>query len=187
MFTASGRPYFPWAETCARRLDNLSDWRNCHTHTPFSCIKSLYATLQVVSNRMQKTVVVAVHYVIWVPKYKVYQRRVSRHKVHDADQTCVVGDIVRIQATRKLSKEKAYTLSAVLRRADVFSPERAAALAAARDAAPAATAVAAAHARMDEAAQRLAKLREMYAKELGPGVSPSGLEPPVHADRPVGS
>lgn len=37
--------------------------------------------LQVVSNRMQKTVVVAVSYVVWMPKYKVYQKRVSRHKV----------------------------------------------------------------------------------------------------------
>jgi ribosomal protein S17 len=36
---------------------------------------------QVVSNRMQRTVVVAVSYVVWVPKYKVYERRVSRHMV----------------------------------------------------------------------------------------------------------
>lgn len=40
-----------------------------------------HAMLQVVSNRMQKTVVVAVSYVVWMPKYKVYQKRTSRHKV----------------------------------------------------------------------------------------------------------
>ena len=43
---------------------------------------------QVVSNRMQKTVVVAVHYVVWVPKYKVYQRRVARHMVSQFAGMC---------------------------------------------------------------------------------------------------
>lgn len=48
-----------------------------------------------------------------------------------------MGDIVRIAATRKLSKEKAYKLSAVLRRANVFRADVAAALAQARDERPA--------------------------------------------------
>jgi hypothetical protein len=37
--------------------------------------------MQVVSNRMQKTVVVAVNYVVWVPRYHVYEKRVGRHMV----------------------------------------------------------------------------------------------------------
>jgi hypothetical protein len=44
---------------------------------------------QVVTNRMQKTAVVAVHYAMWVPKYKVYQKRVSRHKVGGASEFSV--------------------------------------------------------------------------------------------------
>ncbi len=43
---------------------------------------------QVVSNRMQKTAVVAVHYAVWVNKYKVYQRRVSRHQVRMTATMC---------------------------------------------------------------------------------------------------
>ncbi|KAG1670455.1 hypothetical protein FOA52_010191 [Chlamydomonas sp. UWO 241] len=130
---------------------------------------------RVVTNRMQKTAVVAVHYALWVPKYKVYQKRVSRHKVHDPEQTCVVGDIVRIQATRKLSKEKSYRLASVLRRASVFTTHAAAAIVAERDAQGTASAVDAAAVRVKETALRLAKLREMYAKELGPGASMSGV------------
>eukprot|EP00983_Pelagomonas_calceolata_P101695 1158726-Pelagomonas_calceolata.AAC.10 len=42
---------------------------------------ALQTITQVVSNRMQKTVVVAVNYVVWVPKYGVYEKRVSRHMV----------------------------------------------------------------------------------------------------------
>jgi hypothetical protein len=38
---------------------------------------------------MQKTVVVAVSYVVWIPKYKVYQKRVSRHKVRGLDRVVV--------------------------------------------------------------------------------------------------
>jgi ribosomal protein S17 len=56
--------------------------------------------VQVVSNRMQKTAVVAVHYALWVSKYKVYQKRVSRHKAHDEQEVCSIGDVVRIQSTR---------------------------------------------------------------------------------------
>lgn len=45
---------------------------------------------------MQKTVVVAVSYVVWVPKYKVYQKRVARHKVRvPRDVPCVASKDVQ--------------------------------------------------------------------------------------------
>ncbi|KAL6751404.1 hypothetical protein V8C86DRAFT_2779108 [Haematococcus lacustris] len=79
---------------------------------------------RVVSNRMQKTVVVAVSYVVWVPRYKVYEKRVGRHMAHDEQQQCVVGDLVKIvTANRKLSKHKSYHVAQILRKAGVSSSE----------------------------------------------------------------
>lgn len=79
---------------------------------------------RVVSNRMQKTVVVAVSYVVWVPRYKVYEKRVGRHMAHDEQQQCVVGDLVKIvTANRKLSKHKSYHVAQILRKAGVSSSQ----------------------------------------------------------------
>ncbi|KAG2490791.1 hypothetical protein HYH03_010713 [Edaphochlamys debaryana] len=139
---------------------------------------------RVVSNRMQKTVVVAVSYVVWVPKYKVYQKRVSRHKARDESQASVIGDVVRIRKSRKLSKEVTYRVVETLRRANVYDSTTAATLAAARDAERPASWVEEARRRLAEADVRLAKLREMYDKELGAGVQLSGnvLQAPALAN-----
>mmetsp|Transcript_31301 Transcript_31301/g.69684 ORF Transcript_31301/g.69684 Transcript_31301/m.69684 type:complete len:152 (-) Transcript_31301:642-1097(-) len=129
---------------------------------------------RVVSNRMQKTVVVAVSYAVWVPKYKVYQRRVSRHMAHDAEQSCNVGDIVRIQASRKMSRHKSYKVTDVVKRAAVFDPQQVQQWVADRAAAPRLDAVQAAQKRLDEASQRLKALRDMFEKEVGAGAQLSG-------------
>ncbi|GLC41649.1 hypothetical protein PLESTB_000693000 [Pleodorina starrii] len=129
---------------------------------------------RVVSNRMQKTVVVAVSYVVWIPKYKVYQKRVSRHKARDDSQSLVIGDIVRIRKSRKYAKEVSYKVVDTLRRANVYDGTAAAALVAARDGARTMDWVAAAEARLAAADARLVKLREMYEREIGGGVSLSG-------------
>ena len=69
----------------------------------------------VVSDKMDKTVVVAV---INRFPHSIYQKTVSRttrYKAHDADNSCKVGDRVRITETRPLSATKRWTVAEVLR------------------------------------------------------------------------
>lgn len=67
---------------------------------------------KVVSNKMDKTVVVAVlnHYPH--PKYEKMMVRTVKFKAHDAENKCRVGDRVRIQECRPLSKEKFFEVIA---------------------------------------------------------------------------
>lgn len=60
----------------------------------------------VVSDKMQKTVVVAVSRLIKHPKYKKYYKVTKRYKAHDEKGEYHIGDKVVIQETRPLSKEK---------------------------------------------------------------------------------
>ena len=60
---------------------------------------------RVVSDRMDKTVVVAVATFRRHPLYKKAIRRAVRYKAHDENNECRVGDLVRIIETRPLSKE----------------------------------------------------------------------------------
>ncbi|GFR50359.1 hypothetical protein Agub_g12569 [Astrephomene gubernaculifera] len=129
---------------------------------------------KVVSNRMQKTVVVAVSYVVWIPKYKVYQKRVSRHKARDEGQSSIIGDIVRIRKSRKYSKEVSYSVVETLRKTNVYDGTAAAALVQERDASRPSDWVEVAKQRLADADVRLAKLREMYEKEIGGAVPLSG-------------
>lgn len=73
---------------------------------------------RVVSNKMQKTVVVAVENQLRHPIYHRLLRRTTRFKAHDESNDCRVGDLVRITETRPLSKEKRWRVSEVLERAD---------------------------------------------------------------------
>lgn len=74
----------------------------------------------VVSNKMDKTAVVAVENRVSHPKYGKIVVRTRRYKVHDENNECRMGDRVRIQETRPLSRTKRWTLMEVL----VPSPER---------------------------------------------------------------
>ena len=65
---------------------------------------------------MQKTVVVAVTRLTTVPKYRVRVRRTKKFFAHDEGGSATLGDVVRIDACRPLSKNKAFTVGAVLRR-----------------------------------------------------------------------
>jgi small subunit ribosomal protein S17 len=72
---------------------------------------------RVISDKMQKTVVVQVTDRKAHPLYKkVVQHRV-RFKAHDADDSCRVGDLVRIMETRPLSRDKRWRVVEVLERA----------------------------------------------------------------------
>lgn len=60
----------------------------------------------VVSDKMNKTVVVAVESLVKHPLYGRRMRRTKRYKAHDEENRCKTGDRVRIEETRPLSKEK---------------------------------------------------------------------------------
>ena len=71
----------------------------------------------VVSDRMQKTVVVAIERTVLHPKYKKHLRRQTNVKAHDEANECHVGDRVLIVECRPLSRDKRWRVSKVLERA----------------------------------------------------------------------
>jgi small subunit ribosomal protein S17 len=73
---------------------------------------------RVVSDKMQKTVVVAVDYPRRHRLYNKVMTRTSRFKAHDEHNECKVGDIVRIEESRPLSKDKRWVVREILQRAD---------------------------------------------------------------------
>jgi small subunit ribosomal protein S17 len=68
----------------------------------------------VVSDKMDKTVVVAVESRSAHSKYGKIVARTQRYKVHDEENKCQVGDRVRIQETRPLSRTKRWTVAEIL-------------------------------------------------------------------------
>ena len=71
----------------------------------------------VVSDKMDKTVVVIVEDRVQHPLYRKTMRRTSRLKAHDEQNSCGVGDRVRIQETRPLSATKRWRVVEVLEKA----------------------------------------------------------------------
>lgn len=65
---------------------------------------------KVVSNKMEKTVVVEIENFVMHPLYKKFVKRTKRIKSHDENNECSIGDKVRVEETRPLSKEKRYRL-----------------------------------------------------------------------------
>lgn len=72
---------------------------------------------RVVSDKMEKTVVVAVDYVRLHPLYGKRMRRTSKFFAHDEHGNCKVGDIVRIEECRPLSRRKRWIVREVIQRA----------------------------------------------------------------------
>ena len=70
----------------------------------------------VVSDKMDKTVVVAVESRITHPKYRKIMVRTQRYKAHDEENACHTGDRVRILETRPLSRTKRWIVADVLSR-----------------------------------------------------------------------
>ncbi|NLY67071.1 MAG: 30S ribosomal protein S17 [Tissierellia bacterium] len=71
----------------------------------------------VVSDKMDKTIVVAVETFVTHPLYKKQIKRTTKFKAHDENNECKVGDVVRIMETRPLSKEKRWRLVEIIERA----------------------------------------------------------------------
>ena len=73
-------------------------------------------TGRVVSDKMQKTVVVVVETTTRHPLYGKTMRARKRYKAHDETNACRVGDLVTIVESRPLSKEKTWTVEQILER-----------------------------------------------------------------------
>lgn len=79
--------------------------------------KSLRTVIgKVVSDKMNKTIVVQVERKVKHPLYGKYVRRFSKMYVHDEDNTCRIGDLVAIIQSRPLSKTKRWKLVEILKR-----------------------------------------------------------------------
>lgn len=72
---------------------------------------------KVVSDKMDKTVVVSIENSVKHPLYGKVVKRSVRLKVHDEKNECQVGDKIKIMETRKLSKDKCWRLVKILERA----------------------------------------------------------------------
>lgn len=72
---------------------------------------------RVVSNKMDKTVVVAVENTVMAPLYRRLMKRTSKFYAHDEANACRVGDEVQIVACRPLSKKKRWRVQQVLKQA----------------------------------------------------------------------
>ncbi len=73
-------------------------------------------TGRVVSDKMDKTVVVVVESRRRHPRYKRVVKYSKRFKAHDKDNVCHLGDLVRIMETRPLSREKRWRVAEILSR-----------------------------------------------------------------------
>ncbi|NCA91905.1 30S ribosomal protein S17 [bacterium] len=71
----------------------------------------------VVSDKMDKTIVVAVVSKVKHPLYKKYVTRTSKFKAHDELNECGIGDKVEIVETRPLSKDKCWRLAEIIEKA----------------------------------------------------------------------
>lgn len=65
---------------------------------------------KVLSNKMQKTIVVVVERTVKHPKYNKIIRKRSKFHVHDENQVCQIGNTVRIRECRPMSKLKSWML-----------------------------------------------------------------------------
>ncbi|HET9297141.1 MAG TPA: 30S ribosomal protein S17 [Candidatus Binatia bacterium] len=78
----------------------------------------------VVSDRMEKTIVVSLERTVMHPKYRKYLKRRSRVKAHDETNQCQVGDRVRIVECRPLSRDKRWRVSEILQRTQTTAGEQ---------------------------------------------------------------
>jgi len=72
---------------------------------------------RVVRDKMDKTVVVEVERLVMDPLYRKYLKRRSRFMAHDESNECKIGDWVRIQESRPLSRHKRWVVKEILTKA----------------------------------------------------------------------
>ena len=74
-------------------------------------------TGKVISNKMQKTIVVAVQDNVKHPLYNKIVKRTYKLKAHDENNECNIGDTVKVMETRPLSKDKRWRLVEIIEKA----------------------------------------------------------------------
>ncbi len=74
---------------------------------------------RVISDKMDKTVVVRVERLTRHPLYGKVIRHHKRYKVHDEENACRVGDLVRMIESQPISKEKRWVVTDILKRAEL--------------------------------------------------------------------
>jgi small subunit ribosomal protein S17 len=72
---------------------------------------------KVVSNKMDKTIVVAIETSVKHPLYKKVIKRTYKLKAHDEQNQCTIGDKVKVMETRPLSKDKRWRLVEIVEKA----------------------------------------------------------------------
>ena len=72
---------------------------------------------KVVSNKMDKTIVIEIETLVMHSLYKKSVRRTKKIKSHDEKNECTIGDIVKVEETRPLSKDKRYRLVEIVEKA----------------------------------------------------------------------
>lgn len=79
--------------------------------------KSVHRTLmgKVISTKMNKTAVVLIERKVRHPKYEKYLIRSTKLAVHDQDNSCQIGQLVKIEETRPISKTKSWKLVEVIK------------------------------------------------------------------------
>lgn len=73
---------------------------------------------EVISDKMQKTIIVKVMRMAKHAKYNRIIKKFSKFKCHDEKQQAKIGDTVRVQETRPLSKDKRYRLVDIVKKAE---------------------------------------------------------------------
>ena len=73
-------------------------------------------TGEVISDKMDKTVVVAITRLTQHPRYRKTIKKVTKFKAHDEENSCKVGDKVSIIESRPLSKDKRWKVTEIVRR-----------------------------------------------------------------------
>ncbi|KAE8684431.1 30S ribosomal protein S17 [Hibiscus syriacus] len=76
----------------------------------------------VVSNKMQKSVVVAVDRLFHNKLYNRYVKRTSKFMAHDEKDQCNIGDRVKLDPFRPLSKRKHWVVAEILKKARIYTP-----------------------------------------------------------------
>ena len=73
---------------------------------------------QVVSDKMDKTIVVAIEDSVQHPLYKKIMKRTYKLKAHDENNECGIGDTVKVMECRPLSKDKRWRLVEIIKKAE---------------------------------------------------------------------
>ena len=73
---------------------------------------------RVVSDKMDKTVVIAVDYLKPHPLYRKIIRKTSKFHAHDENNECRIGDVVRIEESRPLSRTKRWRVVEIMQRGE---------------------------------------------------------------------